>query len=331
MLMSNHDPILKKHLFVIGFSPENAKYTSGEVQNELIDIMSHDTILTGITSKVKDAQFYSIMADEVTTHCVEELALCLRYVDDNKDVQEDFVGFIRLPRITGEVIATQILNQLEALGLDPAKIRGQGYEGPSNMSSDNVGVQARIKEKSPKAAFIHCSGHCLNLVISHSCQVLGIRNAIDKIQAVYLFFSGSPKRTGLLTSTIEEHSPLEGRRKALLELCKTRWAARHDAYSHSYQAYVYIVKSLEMISMNEAKNGYDAWDPKSRSSANSLVQGITSFEFIVNFLTAYIYLSHLEGVTVKLQGRTVDIITAHRMVCQINISKINAQALICTV
>ena len=163
VLMSNHDPILKKHLFVIGLSP-----------------------LTGITSKVKDAQFYSIMADEVTTHCVEELALCLRYVDDNKDAQEDFVGFIRLPRITGEVIATQILNQLEALGLDPAKIRGQGYDGASNMSSDNVGVQARIKEKSPKVAFIHCSGHCLNLVISHSCQVLGIRNAIDKIQASVL-------------------------------------------------------------------------------------------------------------------------------------------------
>ena len=185
---------------------------------------------------------------------ITEKTVCLRYVDDNKDVQEDFVGFIKLPRITAEVIATKIA-QLVALGLDPANIRGQGYDGASNMSSDNVGVQARIKEKSPKAAFIHCSGHCLNLVISHFCQVLGIRNAIDKIHAVYLFFSGSPKRTGLLTSTIEEQSPSEGRRKALLELCKTRWAARHDAYSHFYQAYVNIVKYLETISMNEAKNG----------------------------------------------------------------------------
>ena len=134
MLMNNHDPILKIHLSVIGFSPGNAKYTSGEVQNVIIDIMGDDTILTGITDRVKGARFYSIMADEVTTHNVEELAMCLRYVDENKEVQEDFVGVIKLLRIMDEAISTQILNQLEALGLYPASIRGKGYDGASNKS-----------------------------------------------------------------------------------------------------------------------------------------------------------------------------------------------------
>ena len=38
-------------------------------------------------------------------------------------------------------------------------MRGQGYDGASNMSSDVVGVQARIKQVAPLATYIHCSGH----------------------------------------------------------------------------------------------------------------------------------------------------------------------------
>ena len=56
------------------------------------------------------------------------------YVDENKEVQEDFIGVIKLLRMTGEAISTQILNQLEALGLGPASIRGKGYDEASDKS-----------------------------------------------------------------------------------------------------------------------------------------------------------------------------------------------------
>ena len=41
-------------------------------------------------------------------------------------------------------------------------IRGQGYDGISNMTSERVGVQAQIKELFPLATYIHCSSHQLN-------------------------------------------------------------------------------------------------------------------------------------------------------------------------
>ena len=49
-------------------------------------------------------------------------------------------------------------------------MRGQGYNGASNLSSDVAGVQARIKEVAQLATYIHCNSHCLNLVISKICK-----------------------------------------------------------------------------------------------------------------------------------------------------------------
>ena len=44
------------------------------------------------------------------------------------------------------------------------------------MSSSRVGLQALIKDKAPLAIYTHCSGHCLNLVISHSSSLPTIQN-----------------------------------------------------------------------------------------------------------------------------------------------------------
>ena len=48
------------------------------------------------------------------------------------------------------------------------------------------------------------------------------------------------------------------------------------------------------------------------SDAQQLLAGVTNFEFIV----VYQYLSHLVGITVKLQKRTLDIIEAHEEIAK---------------
>ena len=64
------------------------------------------------------------MADGVTSHNKEQLALCARFIDKNNDVREDFIAFIHLPRITGEVIAETIVSTLQGLGLEIENVRG---------------------------------------------------------------------------------------------------------------------------------------------------------------------------------------------------------------
>lgn len=190
-VMANHDSVLKAHLE----NPclRNATYISPHTQNEIIDIIGKRIIQNSIIKEVIQARFYSIVVDEVTSHNKEVMPLCVRFVDVHKDIREEFIQFSTLTRVTGEAIAARVCSDLADLGLDIENIRGQGYDGASNMSSSRVGLQTLIKEKAPLAIYTHCSGHCLNLVISHSCSLPAIRNVLDKMKATCLFFLNSPK------------------------------------------------------------------------------------------------------------------------------------------
>ena len=230
---------------------------------------------------------------------------------------------MKLNRITGEYIPHEIIQLLGDLGIPLENMRGQGYDGASNMSSARVGVQARIREHSPLATYIHCSGHCLNLVISHSCALPEVRNVLDKLKHCCRFFQLSPKRNGLLELIVynKATSVHVTKRKALLDLCKTRWAERHNAYQHFYQAYTFIVEALEMIGYGQhieehgdLYSDWMGWDTASRSEAQQMLASITRFDFLVIFMMIHQYLSHLSGITVQLQSTTLDIIEAHSMI-----------------
>ena len=116
-------------------------------------------------------------------------------------------------------------------------------------------MQARIREHSPLATYIHCSGHSLNLVISHSCALPEVRNVLDKLKHCSRFFQFSPKRNGLLELIIKNKVP-DTKRKPLLDLCKTCWAERHNSYQHFSQAYAFIVEALEMIGTLKSMETY---------------------------------------------------------------------------
>ena len=117
-------------------------------------------------------------------------------------------------------------------------MRGQGYDGASNMSSASVSVQARILIKALLATYVHCNDYCLNLVIIKTCALPQVRNFIDRMQYCCLYFRNNTKRNGIL-KLIVTHDVDQSKRKPLLDLCKTRWAERHSAYQHFYEAFVY--------------------------------------------------------------------------------------------
>ncbi|CAH1233169.1 Hypp621 [Branchiostoma lanceolatum] len=166
-------------------------------------------------------------------------------------------------------IEEAILEFLRENGIPTRNMRGQGYDGASNMSS---------KSK--------------------------IRNVIDRLQDCCRYFLHSPKRSGALEKVIKHNIGDETKRKLLLDLCKTRRAERHNAYQHFYQACVFIVETLQMIAysrhLDKYGDKYADWDTGNRSDAHQILKSITSYQFIVVFLVVYQYLSHLAGITVRL-------------------------------
>lgn len=85
------------------------------------------------------------------------MTICIRYVDVTTWVmREDFLGFIEMVSTTGAIIKNTIQQKLVSIGLKMENIRGQGYDGGSNMSGRINGVQALILKEQPLAFYTHC-------------------------------------------------------------------------------------------------------------------------------------------------------------------------------
>ncbi|XP_029197148.2 52 kDa repressor of the inhibitor of the protein kinase-like [Acropora millepora] len=314
-ILSEHDELLQRHLQAP--RDQSAQYISTQIQNELLSVLSK-MILNDILKEIQKAKFFAIMADEATSHNDEQLSLCLRFVDEGKNIREEFIEFVHMDKVSGHSIA--ILHSLDEKQLDATHIRSQTYDGAAAMSSENVGVQKRIREVSSWAMYSHCAGHCLNLVIVHSCKIPLVRNTIDKMKEVCLFFNYSPKREGLLKSVISKEVLHAEKRKPLLNLCAIRWAERHSAYIHLYASYLYMVYSLEVIAhaLHQGKGYYQGnWASKTKQDASGLLASITSFDFILSFVTVYVMLSHLDDISKKLQSSSQDIFQAYEIVREV--------------
>ena len=175
-------------------------------------------ILANIVSEIKKARFYSVLADEVSSHNVEHLPICVRFVDSENHIREDFVSFIKLERVRAVDIADAIVKCLENLGLSLSDLRGQGYDGASTMSGVKNGVQAKLKEIQPKAVYTHYTGHALNLAIVSSCSIASVRNCIDAIKSFTIWVKYSMKREGLLKAIASEMTHKTSR-NPLLNVC----------------------------------------------------------------------------------------------------------------
>lgn len=192
------DRVLHMHL---QSAPKNAKYTSKTIQNELIHVIGRH-IQSNILLEVKNAKFYSVIADEVTdVSNKEQLSLCLRYVHEDR-VREVFVDFIEVERITGKNLADKILQALTSWDLRLENLTGQCYDGASNMSGARAGCSAVIKQHAPLAEYTHCASH--RLIVS-ACKIQSFKNTESYLGEIARFFKFSPKRQRLLDRAIKYH------------------------------------------------------------------------------------------------------------------------------
>ena len=86
------DSVLHAHLHKS--RAKNATYLSPTTQHDIISVIGYDVIRAGITTEVRNTRFFSVFADEVSSHNVEHLALCLCFVDEKCDIREEFVTFV---------------------------------------------------------------------------------------------------------------------------------------------------------------------------------------------------------------------------------------------
>jgi len=141
-----------------------SKYTHHSIQNEILEMYSHAILRQILDRACQSRSFAVIMDGTQDINKVEQESMCIRIVDDNLDPFEEFVGFYSVEETTGEMLANCIKDVLLRFQLSFDKLRGQTYDGASNMSGVYKGCQAIIAQIQPLAMYVHCSAHCTNLV-----------------------------------------------------------------------------------------------------------------------------------------------------------------------
>lgn len=161
------------------------------------------------------------------------MCVVIRFVDSNDVIRERLLSF----QAVAKTDATSLLSVLlDVQKLEMNNIVGQCYDGASNMRGQHNGVQAKVKEVVPRAMYVHCYAHHLNLVlVTAMTSNTMARNCFGTLEALYCFVLNSNYRNHLfrtLQSDIE-NDPNEdddgdnSRRPLSLKcLCETRWACR---------------------------------------------------------------------------------------------------------
>lgn len=265
----------------------NATYISPMIQNNFINICGK-IIQDQLVNKINQAKCFSVLVDETTdVSRVEQLSLCVRYLDNNLNtknneinnyvLKEDFLQFVPVSSTDGQSLAKVILGTLKNLGITCDYLLGQGYDGAAAMSGNFKGVQAVIREVHPAALYVHCSAHSLNLALAHSSNIHHIRNCIGIIKSVGNFIKISAKRTELLKNKIKEFLP-QTKWTKLTSMCETRWVENHDGMLRFSEIYKPIVATLEELQL--------FIDIETSSKALQLYKCVTTSGFIISMITA---------------------------------------------
>lgn len=267
------------------------KYLSPEVVNKQIALLAQTT-LRAILDKIKDAKWFTVMADESTDITnKEQLTVCVRWVDDYC-VHEDFIGLLQVENITSTVISAALKEVLIRCGLFLQMCRGQAYDGAANMMGHISGVATVIQNEYPAALSVHCFAHCINLCLQDTTKKCkAIRDALDLIFEVEKLISYSPKREVLFLKQKLETSPLAPN---LRPLCPTRWPVRTAAIGLLLQNYETLLDVLHSINTTSS----DEYSRRAGGQASMMEKFSTFF----GLKLSHLLFSAGEQLSISIQG-----------------------------
>ena len=232
------------------------KYTAQDVQNEILKVMSH-SVLQQVSSTLRSAKFLAVMIDETTDISnKEQVVIYLRHVHENLMGHEEFVGLHVVESTEASSLYGVVNDILLRLNLSTKKLRAQCYVGASPMAGKCGGLAKMITNDEPRAVYIHCYGHALNLACSDVVKnSQTIKNSLDTAYEIVKLVKKSLRREAIFQH-LKQSIPAFDECPGIRVLCSTRWTVRAQALQsiilnyntlhELWQESLLVVKDTEM-------------------------------------------------------------------------------------
>ncbi|XP_019260033.1 PREDICTED: zinc finger MYM-type protein 1-like [Nicotiana attenuata] len=245
--------------FVLKHAPKNNKMTSSDIQKEIVTACKIETIKAIIEDLNGD--YFTLLVDEsLDVSRKEQMAIVLRYVDKKGSVMERFIGMVYVRDTSALSLKKAIVDVLVHHSLSLSSIRGQCYDGASNMQGDIKGLKKLIKQESRSAHSIHCFAHQLQLTlvaVSKKCVQVGelvllVSNILNVLGASFKRvdeFRGSQKEKLQEALDMGELKIGKGLNQelGLVRAGDTRWGSHYKSFENFIRMFGSIVDVLDTL------------------------------------------------------------------------------------
>jgi len=120
---------------VLTNAPRNAKYTSPQFQKEILHIFA-TKVRDVIRKEIGDAKFCILVDEDRDESKSEQITIILRFVDKDGFIRERFFHIVHVKDTTALTLKKKICDVLSCNDLKIQNIRGQGYDGGSNIHGE---------------------------------------------------------------------------------------------------------------------------------------------------------------------------------------------------
>lgn len=220
------------------------------------------------------------------------------------EVHEDCVGLYATDKTDADTITKLIIDSLTRFNLPLNRCRGQCYDGASTMSGKHTGVCTQIQTKEPRAMYIHCMGHSLNLAVQDTCRSIQVMSAaLDVVLELSKIFKYSAKKKAMLLKLKHELAPGN---PGVKPLCPTRWTVRAESLRSVITNYNVIMTVLEEI-MEEYKGNFEAC-----CQARGVLTTMETFQFLFGVTISEKVFSITDKLSKALQKKDLSAIAAKK-------------------
>ncbi|CAN1829942.1 Zinc finger MYM-type protein 1 [Linum perenne] len=291
-------------------APKNLQMTYPDIQKDIVHALAAETTKL-VVKDIGDNVFYILVDKARDVSIKEQMAMVLRYVDKTGSVVERFLGISHVANTKALTLRNEIESMLLKHGLSFKKIRGQGYDGASNMKGEINGLKTLILLKTSSAYYIHCFAHQLQLTLVVVARNHGeISLFFDVVSVLTNLVGASCKRRDIVRET-QADGEIEIRRGLNQEISlkrpfDTRWGSHFATLVNLELMFSSLIEVLDVIQ-------YDG-DSVTKGETIDMLQKLEIFNFVLILKLMIGILSITNDLSIALQKKDQDIVNAMHLV-----------------
>ena len=256
---------------------ENQQMIAGATQKDITNAAT-STTLDAILKDLGESSFVILVDESHDISVKEQLTIVLRYVDKWGHVIERFLGIAHVSNTTAAELKKTIYSMFSRHNLSISRLRGQRYDGASNMRGELNGLKTLILNENSSAYYVHCFAHQLQLtLVVVAKNYIQIATFFSLVNSIFNVVGASSKRHDILCEkqTVEVVESLQNiemstgrglnQEMNIKRPGDTRWISHYGAIASLITIFSSVINMVENIVE-------DGLNSEQRAKSNILIQ-----------------------------------------------------------